>query len=135
MKIGILRNLRPQETRGLRLLRLSWLVFFILILSVGCGAKIEGSAGSLIVYSARNVNLIGPLLTRFGELNDIVIRVKYGSSSQLAATLMEEGNNSPADVFYSRDPSSLGAVTVAPPSPPGTQSFEGLLTIDGTLWY
>ena len=37
-------------------------------------------------------------------------RVKYAGTAQLAATLLEEGDNSPADVFYAQDPGGLGAV-------------------------
>ena len=67
--------------------------------------------GSLIIYAARNENLIGPLIDQFSELTGIDVQVKYGGTSQLAATLSEEGANSPADVFYTRDPGGLGAVS------------------------
>jgi iron(III) transport system substrate-binding protein len=36
--------------------------------------------------------------------------VNYAGTGPLAATLLEEGGNSPADVFFAQDPGALGAV-------------------------
>jgi iron(III) transport system substrate-binding protein len=36
--------------------------------------------------------------------------VRYGDSAELAATMAEEGDNSPADVFFAQDPGSLGSI-------------------------
>ena len=68
---------------------------------------------SLTVYSGRSQTLVHPLLEAFGEQTGIAIRVKYAGSSSTAATLLEEGNNTPADVVFMQDPGSLGILADA----------------------
>ena len=63
---------------------------------------------TLTVYSGRSQTLVHPLLLAFGEQTGIDIRVKYAGSSSTAATLLEEGDNTPADVVFMQDPGSLG---------------------------
>jgi iron(III) transport system substrate-binding protein len=76
-----------------------------------------GSAGSspaatteLTVYSGRDERFVGEMYRRFTQLTGIQLRVRYADSATLAATLLEEGRNSPADVFVSQDAGALGAV-------------------------
>ena len=47
---------------------------------------------------------------RFHQASGIEVEVKYAGTSQLAATILEEGNNSPADILFAQDPGGLGAV-------------------------
>lgn len=63
--------------------------------------------GELIVYSGRNQNLIGPLLEEFAAETGIDIRVKYGDTSELLPTLLEEGDRTRVDVFVSQDAGAL----------------------------
>jgi iron(III) transport system substrate-binding protein len=65
---------------------------------------------TLTIYSGRDERFVRPVFEKFTELTGIELRVRYGDSAQLAATLLEEGNNSPADLFFSQDAGALGAV-------------------------
>ena len=69
-----------------------------------------GGAGTLVVYSGRSESLVGPIIEQFADASGIDVSVKYGSTSEIAVTLLEEGENSPADVFFAQDPGGLGAV-------------------------
>ena len=63
----------------------------------------------LTVYSGRSESLVGPLLERFERDTGIESEVNYASTSELAATILEEGDASPADVFFGQDAGALGA--------------------------
>ena len=66
--------------------------------------------GSLVIYSGRGESLVDPIIQQFADVTGIDVEVKYGGTASLAATLLEEGANSPADIFYAQDPGGLGAV-------------------------
>jgi len=70
-------------------------------------------ATELTIYSGRNENLVGPLLERYQEVSGVTVNVRYGGTAELAATIMEEGQNSPADVFFGQDAGALGALSLA----------------------
>ncbi len=68
---------------------------------------------SLLVYSGRNENLVGPLLEQYATTRGVAVEVRYGDTAEMAATILEEGQNSPADVFFGQDAGALGALAQA----------------------
>lgn len=71
----------------------------------------EPAAGAdsskLVLYSGRTEALVAPMIAAFEAQSGIKVEVKYADSAQLAATLMEEGGRSPADVFLAQDASTI----------------------------
>ena len=66
--------------------------------------------GDLTIYSGRGESLVGPIIERFEELTGIDVRVRYAGTAELAVAILEEGDRSPADVYYAQDAGALAAL-------------------------
>jgi iron(III) transport system substrate-binding protein len=75
-------------------------VMAALLVATGCGSDRD----ALTIYSGRSENLVGPLLERFSEETEIPIDVRYGETADLALLIDEEGDRTPADVYWSVSP-------------------------------
>ena len=107
-------------TRQRRLLAAALLVFAALA-AAGCGFSTEDSGGGssnpgvdgITLYSGRIPAAIGPAVDMYEKQANRDVKVRYAETADLAATLVEEGNASPADVFFAQEPGAIAAVSEA----------------------
>ena len=87
----------------------------------GCGFSTEDSGGGsdepasegITLYSGRIPAAIGPAVDMYEAQADRDVQVRFAETADLAATLVEEGDASPADVFFAQEPGAIAAVAEA----------------------
>jgi iron(III) transport system substrate-binding protein len=82
-------------------------LFSLMVAAAGCG---DDDGGPLTVYSGREEEYVGQLVEIYEEQTGNELEIRYGDSAELAATILEEGDNTPADIFFSQDAGALGAL-------------------------
>ena len=75
--------------------------------------EVAKDPGKLVIYVGRSETLVSPIIKQFSEVTGIEVRAKYGKTGAIAATLLEEGEKSPADIFFAQDPGGLGVIVKA----------------------
>lgn len=66
---------------------------------------------TITVYCGRSKKLVDPIIKKFTEETKIQVKLKYDKTSPLAATLLEEGEKSGADIFFAQDAGALGLLS------------------------
>lgn len=94
-------------------MRTGLVLLSILLIILGALPTAGAQPAAVTVYSGRTRELVAPLFERFTQATGVPIRVRYGETAELAATIMEEGPNSPADVYFAQDAGALGALASA----------------------
>lgn len=90
-------------------------------LAAGCGFDTGGGGGGedepetegVTLYSGRIPAAIGGSVDFYEAEADRDVRVRFADTADLAATLIEEGDSSPADVFFAQEPGAISAVAGA----------------------
>jgi iron(III) transport system substrate-binding protein len=82
-------------------------VLLSLVAASACGGDDQGT---LTIYAGRSQQLVHPILEAFSEETGIPIQVRYGDGTELALGILEEGESSPADIYYTQDVGALGAL-------------------------
>lgn len=95
--------------------RTSWIVVLaaLLVLPLSACQPSEQEASEVVIYSGRSKALVDDLVEQFEAQHDLDVSIKYGTDAQLMAALEEEGDQSPADLFWANTTGALGAASNA----------------------
>lgn len=77
----------------------------------------EAAAEALVLYSGRNESFVEPVIEAFTAETGIEVDARFAGTGELATTILTEGADTPADVFWAQDPAFIGGI-----------AKEGLLT-------
>lgn len=97
------------KVRSAKLLMLLAVMMVAVVGAVVVTAQ-SNSTETLTVYSGRNEELIAPIIAQFTEATGVQVEVLYGNTAAIANQILEEGANSPADIYIGQDAGALGAL-------------------------
>src|SRR5918993_280418 len=100
---------------------LAALALIVAALLTGCGFDTSDTGGGsnepetegVTLYSGRIPAAIGPAVDSYEAKENLDVQVRFAETADLAATLVEEGDASPADVFFAQEPGAIAAVAEA----------------------
>jgi iron(III) transport system substrate-binding protein len=69
--------------------------------------------GVLTIYSGREEENVDPLIEQFEEETGIELDVRYGDSAEMTAQILEEGEATPADVYFTLEVGGINALADA----------------------
>ena len=75
------------------------------------GGPPEPETPGITLYAGRIPASVGGAVDQYEAKVDRDVEVRFAASPDLASALIEEGENSPADVFFAQDSSALDAVS------------------------
>ncbi|MGH3867672.1 MAG: extracellular solute-binding protein [Pseudonocardiaceae bacterium] len=74
------------------------------LVAAGCSAKASAGSGETItLYSAQHEQTTNALITAFTAQTGITVTSRHGGEDVLTAQIEQEGDKSPADVFYTEN--------------------------------
>lgn len=87
-------------------------------MALGAGALLGASAlrsayaadTTLVLYNGQHTKTTAALVAAFTQATGIQVDIRKGSSTQLANQILEEGDRSPADVFFAEESPPLAAL-------------------------
>lgn len=74
-------------------------------------APMVQAGDELVIYCGRKQKYVEPVIKAYEKETGIKVTVRYAKTPVLAAQLKEEGDKSPADLFWAQDVSALGSLS------------------------
>jgi iron(III) transport system substrate-binding protein len=75
--------------------------------AIGASAPAKAEAATLTLYSAQHEQTVDLLIADFEKESGIAVRVHTGEGPEIANQLLEEGKDSPADVYFTENSPEL----------------------------
>jgi iron(III) transport system substrate-binding protein len=82
-------------------------IFIVLLGIFLLTSCVERSSDQLVVYSGRSQALVAQLVKDFKEQTGADVEVRYGNDAELLAVMEEEGEQSPADIYWANTTGAL----------------------------